>query len=168
MKTNRRRFLVQAGLAGAGMIHLRFIPLHAAAGTPPEAPESRFDDADQDALHGAAFRHALRNLLVTNTVLDTKRECNRTGLFTDPPGRFIRAGGDYHTPWTRDASINSWNAASLLSPAVARNTLWAVCELQANGKLIIQRDNLMNCSRDRQCCAMALTITPSLMSAAAS
>ena len=54
---------------------------------------------------------------------------------------FIRAGGQYATPWTRDASINSWNAASLLAPAVARNTLWAVCERQANGRLIIQRDN---------------------------
>ena len=56
------------------------------------------------------------------------------------PAHSSAPGGDYHTPWIRDASINSWNAGSLLAPDVARNTLWAVCERQANGKLIVQRD----------------------------
>ncbi len=60
-------------------------------------------------------------------------------MFRDPPGTFIRAGGHYQTPWTRDTSVNSWNAASLLSPAVALNTLWAVVE-RRDGKLIVQQD----------------------------
>lgn len=104
-------------------------------------PKLRFEKPELEALHGTAFRNALHNLLVTNTVPDTKKQYQRTGLFADPPGQFIRAGGSYATPWTRDASINAWNAASLLTPAVARNTLWAVCERQSNGRLIIQRDN---------------------------
>lgn len=38
----------------------------------------------------------------------------------------IMAGLDYDLPWTRDASINTWNALGLLSPDVARNTLYSV------------------------------------------
>ena len=36
------------------------------------------------------------------------------------------AGSGYDTPWTRDASINTWNAGGLLVPEVARNTLLSV------------------------------------------
>ncbi len=89
---------------------------------------------------GAAHQLALENLLSLNTIRDPKQNHNRSGLFRDPPGTFIRAGGDYQTPWTRDSSVNSWNAASLLSPEVALNTLWAVVE-RRNGKLIVQQDN---------------------------
>ena len=139
---NRRRFLAQTSLCCTALAHLG---LKCAKGSEPPGgavgPELHFEKRELEALHGTAFKNALQNFLVTNTVPDTKKQYNRTGLFADPPGRFIRAGGSYATPWTRDASINSWNAASLLSPAVARNTLWAVCERQANGRLIIQRDN---------------------------
>lgn len=38
----------------------------------------------------------------------------------------IKAGGDYGGEWTRDASINAWNACSLLFPEESRNSLWAV------------------------------------------
>lgn len=38
----------------------------------------------------------------------------------------IMAGGDYNTPWTRDASINVWNAVALMRPDVAKNTLLSV------------------------------------------
>lgn len=89
---------------------------------------------------GAAHELALENLLTLNTISDPTQDHNRSGLFRDPPGTFLRAGGHYQTPWTRDASINSWNAASLLSPAVALNTLWAVLE-RRDGKLIVQQDN---------------------------
>ncbi|MEV0617730.1 glycosyl hydrolase family 65 protein [Nonomuraea sp. NPDC050404] len=65
------------------------------------------------------YEAALRNLLHTNTV-----------------GGLIRAGGGYPTPWTRDASINAWYAASLLSPGAARDTLMAVTE----DKLVQQDD----------------------------
>jgi len=55
------------------------------------------------------------------------------------PG-FIRAGGGYPEPWTRDASINSWNAASVLVPDVARETLFAVCSRGA-GERVVAQDN---------------------------
>jgi hypothetical protein len=61
---------------------------------------------------------------------------NKTGLLT--PGKFIVAGGDYPTPWTRDAGIMCYDAGNLLEPAEARNTLLAVCIKQASGKLCIQ------------------------------
>ena len=38
----------------------------------------------------------------------------------------ILAGSGYDTPWTRDAAINTWNAAGLLLPSVAKNTLLSV------------------------------------------
>ena len=140
-RINRRRFLASTGLCCAGLSRLGLGHAAGAEADPVTGPELHFDKPELEALHGPAFRNALRNLLVTNTVPDTKKQYNRTGLFADPTGLFIRAGGSYATPWTRDASINSWNAGSLLAPVVARNTLWAVCERQANGRLIIQRDN---------------------------
>lgn len=38
----------------------------------------------------------------------------------------VKAGGDYGGEWTRDASINAWNAGSLIFPEETRNSLWAV------------------------------------------
>lgn len=38
----------------------------------------------------------------------------------------LAAGTDYGGEWTRDISINSWNAASLLRPQVAEHSLWSV------------------------------------------
>ena len=40
----------------------------------------------------------------------------------------IEAGAGYGGEWTRDASINCWNAMSLLRPDVAEHTLWSVTE----------------------------------------
>ena len=114
------------------------------AGVPPSGmtpPQLRFPgQSSLEATIGAAHQLAIQNLLTLNTIRDPKQNHNRSGFFRDPPGTFIRAGGDYQTPWTRDSSINSWNAASLLSPEVALNTLWAVVE-RRNGKLIVQQDN---------------------------
>ena len=113
-------------------------------GVPPRGtpwPQLTFPgEPSLQATVGAAHRLALENLFRLNTIRDPKENHNRSGLFLDPPGTFIRAGGDYQTPWTRDSSINSWNAASLLSPEVALNTLWAVVE-RRSGKLIVQQDN---------------------------
>ncbi|MFC5834412.1 MGH1-like glycoside hydrolase domain-containing protein [Nonomuraea insulae] len=67
----------------------------------------------------AVYEAALHNLLDINTV-----------------GGIIRAGGGYPAPWTRDASINAWYAASLLSPDAARDTLLAV----TGGRLVQQDD----------------------------
>lgn len=44
----------------------------------------------------------------------------------------LEAGKGYGT-WTRDTSINAWNAASLLIPDVARRTLWHQTELTPEG-----------------------------------
>ncbi len=104
-----------------------------------------FTRAEEDRTLGAAYRSALDNLLRVNTVPYASgpkaRDFNQTGLLAATPDTFIRAGGGYDEPWTRDASVNSWNAASLLEPLVARNTLWAVVKRQANGKLMVQQDN---------------------------
>jgi hypothetical protein len=51
---------------------------------------------------------------------------------------FVRAGGGYDEPWTRDAAINCWHAASLLTPDVARATLLTVCDLDRG---VIAQDN---------------------------
>jgi glycogen debranching enzyme len=56
-------------------------------------------------------------------------------------GTFFRAGGGYEQPWTRDASVNAWNAGSLLAPDVARNTLWSVVTRQDDGALVVQQDD---------------------------
>ncbi len=104
-------------------------------------PTLTFEDSRLDATLGQTYRAALDNLLITNTLPADLKKYNRTGLLTGDPPMLIRAGGDYQDPWTRDASVNSWNAASLLCPEAAQNTLWAVCERQPNGRLIVQRDN---------------------------
>ena len=48
------------------------------------------------------------------------------GELNKHPTPCILAGADYDEPWTRDASLNSWYAGSLLTPAVAQNTLRVV------------------------------------------
>lgn len=104
-------------------------------------PTLNFDNKSKGALLERAFANALKNLMEINTLPCDMARYNKTGLLLDPPGDFIRAGGDYQTPWTRDASINSWNAASLLEPQTAQNTLWAVCQRDEDGKLLIQQDD---------------------------
>jgi len=41
---------------------------------------------------------------------------------------FLRAGGGYDTPWTRDSAINTWQAAAWLAPKVAKETLLMVVD----------------------------------------
>ena len=48
------------------------------------------------------------------------------GGLLETPTPVILAGLDYNRPWTRDASINSWNGTSLLMPEISRNTLVSV------------------------------------------
>ncbi len=55
---------------------------------------------------------------------------------SDTSAPVILAGLDYDRPWTRDASINCWNAGSLLTPEIARNTLLSVLT-RNNGNLRI-------------------------------
>lgn len=44
------------------------------------------------------------------------------GLLIEPAPA-IMAGEGYNSPWTRDCAYNVWNAAALLTPGAARNTL---------------------------------------------
>ena len=55
-----------------------------------------------------------------------------------PP--YLRAGGGYDDPWTRDASINAWLAVSLLDPRLAADTLLMVTESTAEGRVVAQDD----------------------------
>jgi hypothetical protein len=54
----------------------------------------------------------------------------------DTSAPVILAGLNYDRPWTRDASINSWNGGSFITPAIARNTFMSVL-ISDNGKLRI-------------------------------
>lgn len=100
------------------------------------APKLIIDDADISN----AYQLALKNLLQINTVPCPSETYNRTGLLDEQLGLMMRAGGTYPTPWTRDAAVNTMNAACFLEPEVAKNTLWAVCE-RVDGKLCFQMDN---------------------------
>lgn len=113
------------------------------AGLAGRAPVLHFGRKRSRATLGAAYRAAVRNLKVVNTVAVTAGGddggYDQTGLMRAPM-QFVRAGGGYDQPWTRDASVNSWNAASLLEPEVARNTLWAVVKREPDGRLVVQQD----------------------------
>lgn len=100
------------------------------------APELIIEDTDI----AAAYQAALKNLLQINTVPCPSATYNRTGLLDERLGLMMRAGGTYPTPWTRDAAVNTMNAACFLEPEVAKNTLWAVCE-RVDGKLCFQMDD---------------------------
>ncbi|MFG1648051.1 glycogen debranching protein [Amycolatopsis sp. NPDC049252] len=102
-------------------------------------PSLEFANPGSQALFGAAYAAALDNLLRTNTIGYDARY-DKSGLL-DPAVGLVRAGGGYDQPWTRDASVNSWNATSLLSPALAKNTLWAVVDKDAAGALRVQQDD---------------------------
>ncbi len=115
----------------------------AAAGDAPAAPHTpvlSFANPDSQALLGTAYDAALKNVLQTNTIDWDPAVYDRSGLM-DTSVKILRAGGGYNQPWTRDASVNSWNAASLLDPALARNTLWSAVDKDATGKLQIQQDD---------------------------
>ncbi len=95
--------------------------------SPDPRPEDRAATGPRPRLEGPAglstlYDAALRNLLDVNVTA----------------AGFVRAGGGYDDPWTRDAAINCWNAASLLTPDVARATLLKVCDLDRG---VVAQDN---------------------------
>ena len=47
-------------------------------------------------------------------------------LYKNTPDSVIKAGGEYGGEWTRDVSINSWNAAAILMPEKTAFSLWSV------------------------------------------
>lgn len=48
----------------------------------------------------------------------------------------IIAGADYTTPWTRDGSINVWNAFAFMDSKVSKNTLMSLLKRQGSDYLI--------------------------------
>lgn len=108
---------------------------------PPPRPQLTFQSIELQQRIAAVYQDALHNLLDINTRAAQPGHHNPIGRMQTPPGTFIRAGGAYDQPWSRDASLNSWFAGSLLEPVTARNTLWAVCQRQPDGSIVVQRDN---------------------------
>jgi len=93
-----------------------------------------------DPIISDVYAAAVENLTQINTVDCPFETYNRTGLLNPDVPFMIKAGGAYDTPWTRDASVNSWNCASIIMPSVAQNTLFAVCEKNESGALSVQLD----------------------------
>lgn len=52
------------------------------------------------------------------------------GRSPDEPKRYLRAGGGYADPWTRDAAVNAWQAGCWLFPEITGSTLEMVCDNQ--------------------------------------
>ena len=65
-------------------------------------------------------------LKTNNTKVDNTFKLSVEILYKNTKDHLIYAGGDYGGEWTRDCSINSWNAASLLDPESAEHSLWSV------------------------------------------
>lgn len=104
-------------------------------------PELKYENKNKDLKKiSKCYKLALSNLLDYNIIKVARSKYNRSKLFTGVPSRIIRAGGNYQTPWTRDAAINTYNAANLLAPKESLNTLWSVISNFKN-KLVIQQDN---------------------------
>ncbi|MFG2794120.1 hypothetical protein [Streptomyces sp. NPDC048419] len=91
---------------------------------------------------GALYTTAVTALADTHTIHADPSVYDKAGLLAYPPGTVVRAGGGYPAPqrWTRDAAVNAWNAASLLAPAVGRNTLWSVVDRGPRGPVVQQDD----------------------------
>ena len=104
----------------------------------PTRPTLAFADPAVGSRLAPPFAAALANLEL-NTVPYDPKVYNLTALMKGD--RFLRAGGGYEQPWTRDAAVNSWNAASLLAPDLARDTLWSVARPDERGEPVVQRDN---------------------------
>lgn len=145
MSTGQRRRLMAIAVAAA-FVATGYVPGTAGAtpstvnATQKSPPSLQFANTNSQALYGMAYAEALTNLLQTNVITYDPSVYDKSGLM-DPSLGIIRAGGGYPQPWTRDASVNSWNAASLLDPSLARNTLWAVVDKDGKGNLEVQQDD---------------------------
>ncbi|MBN9105849.1 MAG: hypothetical protein J0I14_12690 [Propionibacteriaceae bacterium] len=71
-------------------------------------------------------------------LVDAAAACVERNIVPRDGRRVLRAGGGYPDPWTRDAAINTWQAAAWLCPDVAADTLRAVCE--PDGRTIADDD----------------------------
>ncbi len=91
-----------------------------------------------DSRFVSCFDAAVYNVAHINTVRCRYSRYNKTGLLSYP--YMVRAGRNYRTPWTRDASINTWQAMNFINPEVSRTTLFAVCDINEEGEPVIQPD----------------------------
>lgn len=96
----------------------------------------RLTAADPDIVR--CFDAAVHNMTDINTVRCRYGRYNKTGLLNHR--YMLRAGRNYKTPWTRDASINTWQAMNFIDPDVSRTTLLAVCDVNEKGEPVIQPD----------------------------
>lgn len=67
-----------------------------------------------------------QQLYTDNKLIDEAFQLAVETLYKNSPDSLIKAGGKYGGEWTRDASINSWNAAALLIPEKDAYSLWSV------------------------------------------
>jgi hypothetical protein len=155
----RRGFLRAAGIGAAGGTLLGGF-----AGGTPEAlaattaepspaavparieytmPRLTFEDPSMQDDLGSVYEAALTNVVGINTAYADPSIYNIADRVTYPPGTFAIAGQGYPLPqrWTRDSSVNTWNAISLIAPVVGRNTLWSVVDLQSDGSPIVQQND---------------------------
>ena len=86
----------------------------------------KFETNDEDL--NSAFRIALGDIYGNIYPF-------RDGLL-EKEAPVLLAGLGYDTPWTRDASINTWNCGGLLYPEIGKNTLLSVLE-KSDGKVKI-------------------------------
>jgi hypothetical protein len=130
-------------VTGAGLASLALLVTRPACAY-QGMPALSFQDGQTSAPIAVAYDLALKNLIDLNTVpFDVKND--RTGLIS-APAKLVQAGADYPVSqgqiWTRDSAINVMSAASLLEPDVAKATLWADCDRQGNGQLVLyQKDS---------------------------
>ena len=75
---------------------------------------------------GTASAQIVPELKTGNQKVDNTFKLSVEILYRNTENGLIKAGGGYGGEWTRDCSINSWNAASLLNPSSAETSLWAV------------------------------------------
>lgn len=67
-----------------------------------------------------------QELITQNQTVDQAFALAVKTLYDNTQDSLIKAGGTYGGEWTRDIAINSWNAASLISPDAAQYSLWSV------------------------------------------
>lgn len=69
-----------------------------------------------------------QRIVTGDKVLDQAFERAVWTLDTNTHSGIIHAGAGYGGEWTRDCAINCWNAASMLRPEAAEQSLWSVTE----------------------------------------
>ena len=67
-----------------------------------------------------------QTLTINDTLVNQAFELAVWTIDHNTHNQILEAGAGYGGEWTRDCAMNSWNAASMLRPEVAENSLWSV------------------------------------------